>query len=163
MWLSLLARFWKPLLGALVVLSVLWMAFNHGRQVERAEWEPKFAAAERAKAEADARAEAKEGLARRLAAESDTRYADTIFRLNERAADTGRDIRQLVRLITSARGQQVPADGAPAGSPDAATAGDERLAGAADRFTDLARRCESDAQQLAELQRYVTGQLTALN
>jgi cbb3-type cytochrome oxidase subunit 3 len=162
MWLSLLARFWKPLLGTLVVLAILYAAYSHGRKAERAEWEPRFAAAEKAKAEADARAEAKEGLARRLSAESDQRYADTIFRLNERAVDAQRDIRQLVRLIAT-RGEQVPSDSATTGSPDAAATGDSRIDGAAVSIADTGRRCEADAAALAELQRYVQGQFAALN
>jgi hypothetical protein len=162
MWLILLRRFWPYLAIGAALVFVGWRIYAAGGNAADARWEKRFAAAEQAKAAADARATAKEELARKLASESDTRYAETIFRLNERAADTGRDIRQLVRLIAASR-QQVPADGAATGSADATPEGDERLAGAADRFTDLARRCESDAAQLAEFQRYVEGQLAALN
>lgn len=162
MWLGLLARFWKPLAGILIAAVVVGLIYRQGRLAERAVWEPKFAAAEKAKAEADARAEAKESLARRLSAESDTRYADTIFRLNERAVDASRDIRQLVRLISASR-QQVSADGTAPRGPDANSAGDGRLETVGVDLAELARRCESDAHQLAELQRYVSGQLAALN
>jgi hypothetical protein len=163
MWLGLLARFWKPLLGALVVLAILYAAYSHGRKVERSDWEPRFAAAERAKVEADARAEAKEELARRLSRESDERYAHTIARLNERAADAQRDIDGILRKLTAAIRREVPADGgAPAGT-DAAPAGGEYLGRTAGDLAELARKCESDSAQLAELQRFVAGQLAALN
>jgi hypothetical protein len=163
MW-PVILRFWKPLLGALLVLAILWVAYSHGRKAERAEWEPRFAAAERAKAAADARAEAKEELAKRLSAESDTRYADTIFRLNERAIDTQRGIDRIVReLAARAGGGEVPADPAATRSTDAASTGDERLERAAAGFGDLARRCEADALRLVEFQRWVTEQRAALN
>lgn len=162
MWLMLLRRFWPYLTVGVVLIFIGWRIYAAGESARDAYWRPRFEAAEKAKAEADARAEAKQELATRLAAESDTRYAQTIFRLNERAADAQRDIRQLVRLISS-RGEQVPSDGATAGSTDAASPGDPRIDGVAISIADTGRRCEADAAALAELQRYIQGQLSALN
>jgi|AGTN01.3.fsa_nt_gi hypothetical protein len=163
MWLLALKRFWPYLaIGAALVFAG-WRIYAAGEAAADARWQPKFAAAEIAKAAADARAEAKEELAARLSRESDERYAQTVFRLNERAADTQRSIDRLVRDIAAAGRREVPTDGSPARSTDAATEGDERLAGAAASLGGVATRCESDALQLAELQRWVAGQSAALS
>lgn len=165
MGLSLLARLWPYLAGATLVIGAGWYLHHSGvesgRALERADWQPRFEAAKEAADKANAAADAKEDLARKLAIESDTRYARTIMDLNSRAADTSRSITQLVRqLAARAGGGQVPEAGGPTAGTDAAPSGDPRIDGAAASIGDTGRRCEQDAAQLAELQRFVTEQNT---
>jgi len=167
MWLTLLARFWKPLAGALVIIAALWWVHHHGFSAgyakSEANWKPRFEAAERERDAANAKADAKEQLARQLSRESDERYARLIADNNARALDTQRDITRIVRLIAArASGGAVPEASGSASRPDAATSGDPRIDGAAASIGDTGRRCEADAIQLAELQRYVTEQLAVM-
>lgn len=167
MWMTLLARFWKPLAGALLILAALWWIYHHGFSAgyakSEASWKPRFEAAERERDAANAKADAREQLARQLSRESDERYARLISDNNTRALDTQRDITRLVRFITArASGRTMPETSGSAGSPDAATSGDPRIDGAAASIGDTGRRCEADAIQLAELQRYVTEQLAVM-
>lgn len=163
MWLILLRRFWPYLAIGAVLAFIGWRIYSAGEAAADARWQPRFEAAERAKAAADARAEAKEQLAKRLSVESDRRYADTIFRLNERAADAQHDIRQLVRLIASTSRQQVPTNPGTTGSPDAAAPIDSSTDSIGDSIAGVGRDCEADSAQLAELQRWVIDQRAALN
>jgi hypothetical protein len=167
MWL-LLARFWKPLAGLVVVLGLLWWVRHQGYQAGEASrdayWKPRFEQAERDLIVANARTAAKDELARNISRDADIRYAQTLANLNTRFVDADRSIRGLVReLAARAGGGEVSADAGATGSADAASTGDERLERAAAGFGDLARRCEADALRLVEFQRWVTEQRAALN
>lgn len=167
MWLSLVMRFWKLLAGALVILAAGWFLHHRGYEsgfaASEAKWQPLFAAAEKARDVANEKARRKEEDSIQLAQMAEAEHAKTVASLNLRAADAERSNLSLVRqLAARSRCGGLPKASGPTAIPDDATAGGERLAGAAGRFTDLARRCESDARQLAELQEWVTGQLGIL-
>ena len=166
-WLDLLRRFWKPLAGAALLIGSGWYlhhaGYESGHAASEAHWQPLFAQAERARDAANLAAHQKEADSTRLSQTAEAEHAKTVASLNLRAADAERSNLSLVRqLAARSRCSAVREASGPAAVPDAAPASDERLAGAADRFTDLARRCESDARQLAELQGWVTGQLGIL-
>lgn len=166
--LALLARFWKPLAGAALILAAVLYThhagYKSGHAASEAHWQQLFADAEKARDAANEKARRKEEDSKAISDRSEKLHAETIASLNLRAADVQRDNRNLVReLAARSRCGAVREASGPAPVPDAAAASDERFTGAADRFTDLARRCEADARTLAELQGWVTDQLVILN
>lgn len=168
MWLGLLGRFWPWLAGAVALIG-LALYINHagyksGYAASEAHWQPLFAAATLARDEANARAAVQEARSKAQSDQSEKEHAESLASLALRADAAERSNRSLVReLAARARSGAVSQASGPASVADATTASDERLAGAADRFTDLARRCEADAATLAELQRWVTGQRSIFN
>jgi hypothetical protein len=162
MWLALLKKALPYAIGAGVVIYVCFRIYEAGRLAERAEWEPRLRAAEDEVLKANVQAQEREELSRKLTAESDTRYADTIFRLNEQRIDASRDIRALsVRIATLASSvEQMSAVSGSAGSIDGTTREriEERALGASNRFTRVGGSCEIVAAQLEELQRWVHAQ-----
>jgi hypothetical protein len=156
---SVAASFFRAALPYIlvVVLIVIVCAgiYHEGRKAERAEWEPKFAALEQRARDAENEAKVKEELSRRLRAESDERYANTVFRLNERAVDYTNSIKSLSVRIASlaARSPDVPSDPGSAVSVAPATEVEERALRAGDRIARVGKGCEADAAQVEELQR----------
>jgi hypothetical protein len=163
MWWPILRRFGPYLAIGVALMFVGWRIYAAGKAAERAEWEPKFSAAEKAKAEADARAEAKESLARRLSRESDERYANTVLRLNERAVDTERTMRGILRQLAASSGGEVsPASG---GEPsDARTSEIERrLEAVGSSIARIGIDCELDAATVESWTERYRQERSALN
>lgn len=166
-WLDILRRFW-PYLAGLALITGAWMWAHHsgyesGYAASEAHWQPLFATAERERDAANADARRKEASSKALSQTVEAEHAKTVASLNLRAADAERSNLSLVRELAarSRCGAVREASGSPA-KPDATAQGDERLDRAAAGFTDLARRCESDAHQLAELQGWVRAQIVIL-
>ncbi len=100
---------WKPIAVVIIALAV-WFALRHygdsrysqGRADELAIWTPRLAAAEKAKAAAEARTASIDAASNTIVAEQEARHAETIAALNARAADADRRFRALgVRLATA--------------------------------------------------------------
>lgn len=167
MWLALLRRFWRPL-AAVAGLLILTLAVHHrgytaGRETERAVWLPQILAAEKAKAEADARAESIERASTALTAQYEARHDETVQALNARAAAADGRVRSLVRdLAKHPRSCPLPEASGPATVSDADSAGDEFAGGIGGDLVALAQRCESDSRTLAELQRWIVDQRAIL-
>jgi len=160
MWITLLRKLWPYACIAVGVGLVLYGAYSHGRKVERAEWEPRFALAEKQKDKAETIAATKDAFSRELTSLTDERYAETIFKLNARAVDAGRDIRALslrIAALAASRSEMPGISGATA-QADASAKIEDSANRAADRFTRIGAGCELDAAQLESLQGWLTEQ-----
>jgi hypothetical protein len=168
-WLALLKRFWPYLAGAVLIGGAIWyvhtLGYKAGEASREAYWKPRFDAAEQARIAADARAEAQEAISRTISRDSDIRYARLVSDLNTRFVDADRSIRTLsVRIATlAARGGEVSTVPGAAGSLDAAAEIERRAAEAGGSIAEIGAGCEADAAQLAEIQRWIEGQRSALN
>jgi len=165
--LPLLLKFWKPLAGAaLLIGSGLWVhhaGYESGHAASEAHWQPLFAEAERARDAANLVARQKEESSIRLTQTAEAEHAKTVASLNLRAADAERRYASLLRQHSAGRGcVAVPKDGGPAGEPDAAGASSQLIDRTSRDFAALARRCESDAAALTDLQEWVRGQIQIL-
>lgn len=164
---TLLLRFWKPLAGlALLICAYGWAhhaGFESGRAVERADWQPRFAAAERARDEANAAAHRTEELSSQISQTAEAEHAKTVASLNLRAADAERRYADILRKHSaSSRCGAVPQDGGAAGNPDATRASSELIDRTSKDFGSLARRCESDSAALTSLQEWIKAQQALL-
>jgi len=163
MWLGLLSRVWPYLLIVAALSGAAWWlhhsGYESGYAAAEAKWQPRFAAAEEARAAADAKARQMEEDSKALSERSSRRYDETLASLNLRAADAERRYSKLLR-DSSARAScgAVPQDGPAAGDSDAAAASDQRSDRIGRALAGLARRCEGDARSLAELQSWVRDQ-----
>jgi len=163
MWLGILSRAWPYLAGAIALIGLAiylnQTGYRSGYAASEAHWQPLFEAAARERDEANARASVLEARSTALSAESEKQHAESMAALQARASDAERTNRTLVRKFAArSRCGAVPeASGTPT-VPDAGSASDERLAGTADRLTDVARRCESDSAQLSLLQNWIRSQ-----
>lgn len=165
--LALLLRYWKYG-AALLALLGIWLWHEHalhaahdaGWAENEARWQPILAAAQQELAAANARTQALESAAQAITNESEARHAQTIADLNQRAADADTRVRGLVRKLAASHscGGTVSEAANASTVPDAAGAGDERVERAGGDLTGLARRCESDARTLTELQGWVREQ-----
>jgi len=169
MWLSLLSRF-GPYLVALAALSgaAWWLhhqGYESGYAASEAKWQPRFDAAERAKAVADEMARRKEAYSTALSQKVEAEHEKAVASLNLRAADADKRLRALsLRLATaSARRCEVPPIPGAALQPDAAAEVIRRAEDAGGRISSVGAACESDAATLAALQRWVTEQRAIIN
>jgi hypothetical protein len=155
-------------LGAVVVIGSDWYfhhaGFNSGYAASEAQWQPRFAEAERARDAANAKARQQETESAALTQKTEADHEKAIASLNLRAADAEQRIRALgVRLAAaSTRRCEVPAISGAAAVPDAAPASAERAERAAASIGDTGRRCEADAVTLAALQRWLSEQRAIL-
>lgn len=165
--LPLLLRFWPYLAGAAIIIGAgLWIdhhGYESGFAASEANWKPRFDAAERARDTANARADALQLASKHLSDEYESRHAQTVASLTARAADAEQRTAGLVRQLSArARCSTLPqASGSPA-VPDATAASDPVADRASKDLVELARRCESDAHTLAELQGWVMEQRAIL-
>jgi hypothetical protein len=160
---------WKPLV-LLVIALAIYFALRHygdsryatGRSDEKAIWMTRLAAAEQARAVAEARTRTLETAADAITANAEARYAATVTDLNARAVDSDRRIHALsVRLAAhDFCRRELPALSRTAAESDAATASDTRANRAGAGISDTGRRCESDAATLAGLQQWLREQAT---
>lgn len=139
-------------LGALALVGLFIGIHHHGYaagKVARDQfWQPRFLAAEKAAAEANAHTAAIESAQTAATAAAEARNAEVITSVNARAADAERRLRALsVRLAarSASCSGEVSAPSGAASVPDDSTASAERAQRAADALVGLARRCELDA------------------
>jgi hypothetical protein len=168
MWLLLLRKFWPWLAGVVIVVGSDWY-FHHsgyisGYASSQAQWQTRFAEAERARDAANAKARQQETESTAITQKAEADHEKDMASLTLRAADAEQRIRALgVRLAAaSARRCEVPAVSGAAAVPDAARASAERAERAAASIGDTGRRCEADAIALANLQRWLTEQKAVL-
>lgn len=167
MWMALLARFWKPLAGAALLIGSGWYlhhaGYEAGHAASEAHWQPLFAEAERARDAANQAARQKEADSTRLSQTAEAEHAKILAYLNLRAADAEHRYASLLRQHSAGPScGAVPKDGGPAGDPDAAGASSQLIDRTSRDFAALARRCESDAAALTDLQHWVTEQRNLL-
>lgn len=167
MWLSLLARFWKPLAGAALLIGAsLYLhhaGYESGYAASEAQWQPRFAEAARARDAANTVARRKEADSTALSVQSEKQHDETIASLNLRAADAEHRYASLLRQHSAGpRSGAVPQDCSAAGDADATRASSELIDRTSKDFGSLARRCESDAATLTDLQEWVRGQRAIL-
>jgi hypothetical protein len=160
MWLVLLKRAWPYIAGAVALWYVATQIYSRGELAERARWEPRLAAAEKAVAEANARSDERAEFSKRITSETDTRYADTIFRLNAERVDASRDIRTLsVRIATLAASvEQMSTLPRTASGADAASEIQRRAEEAGDGFVAVGAGCEIDAATVEAWQAWYRSQ-----
>ena len=168
MWSAMLVRFWKPLVGAALLIGSGWYlhhaGYESGHAASEAHWQPLFAQAERARDAANLAARQKEADSTRLSQTAEAEHAKTVASLNLRAADAEHRYASLLRQHSAgSRCGAVPKDGGAAGDPDAAGASSQLIDRTSRDFAALARRCESDAAALTDLQEWVRGQRAILN
>ncbi len=166
-WLDLLRRLWPYLAGlALIIGGGLYLHhrwYQAGYAASEAHWKPAFEAAQRALTAANERARRMEADSIALSQKVQAEHEKAVASLASRAADAESANRSLVRqLAARSRCVAVPAAGGAAPEPDAASAGDPIADRAAADLTELARRGESDARTLSELQGWIRGQLAIL-
>ena len=157
-------------ISVLALLAGLWGYGNHryqaGRADEKAVWVPVQIAAEKALAEANARAKTLESAAESITANVEAEHAATITELNARAAAADSRVRALSLRLTSRAascGREVPTIPDPSTDPNVPTPSEERAFRIGDALTELARRCEYDAASLAALQQWVREQQALAN
>lgn len=165
--LTFVRAFWKPLLIVVIALAVLFalrhygdVRYRDGRIDEKADWLPRMAAAEQAKAAAEAHTAAIETAQEATTANSEARHAEAITAVNARAADAERRIRAL-SLRLAARNTcsgQVPAVPDSTSQPHVPSPSEERAVRIGNAITDIGRRCELDAGALADLQQWIREQ-----
>lgn len=163
MWLLLLRKFWPYLLAAALVIGAgVWLhhrGYESGFAASEANWKPRFDAAERARDTANARADALQLASKHLSDEYESRHAQTVASLTARAADAEQRTAGLVRQLSArSRCSTLPPSSGSSPVPDATPASDPIADRASKDLVELARRCESDARTLAELQDWVTDQ-----
>ena len=164
MWFALLSRFWQPLAAiALVIGAWAWahhQGFESGYAASEAHYTPLIAAAERARDAANSAARQKEADSKALSQQIEARHVEIEASLSSRADAAEHRYADILRhrSANSSCGA-VPKDGGPATDPDATRASSELVDRTSRDFRDLARRCESDASQLSQLQDWIRGQL----
>ena len=161
MWAALLARFWKPLAGAALLIGSGWYlhhtGYESGYAASEAHWQPLFATAERERDAANERTRTKEAKSIQASAESQRRIDETLQTLHVRAADYDSRLRSLsVRLAASARRCEVPQVAASPAQPDGAAESEQRASGAGGRIAATGANCELDAASKVEWQRFYT-------
>ena len=165
---ALLLRFWPHLLIAVVITCGALYLHRHGYEsgyaASEAQWQERFAAAERLRAAADERARRKEAGSIALTQKAEAEHEKTLASINLRAADAERRYASLLRQHSAAASSgTVRQDSGAAANPDATSASSELVDGVGRDFAALARRCESDAAALTDLQEWVRGQRAILN
>jgi hypothetical protein len=151
-------------LGALVLGAVLFGIHHHGvvsgKAARDSFWEPKFLAAEKAAAEANAKTTAIESAQTAATTAAEAHHAEVLQDLSTRYADANSRIRALsLRLAAGNAGcGKVPAVPDSTAVPDGPTPSEERALRAADAIADTGRRCELDAAALDGLQQWIREQ-----
>jgi hypothetical protein len=168
MWLALIARFWPHLLVAAAIIGAgLWLrhsGYESGYAASEVQWLERFAAAERAREAADERARQKEAGSIALTQMAEAEHAKTLASINLRAAGAERRYASLLRQRSAASGGcAVRQDSGATSDADATRAGSELIDRTSRDFAALARRCESDAAALTDLQQWVTEQRAIIN
>lgn len=161
---TILLRFWPHVLVAALIIGagvyINRLGYESGYNASEAKWQPAFAAASKARDEANARARTLETASTQLSAQTEKEYADTIASLNLRAADSERRIFGLVRqLAQRPDSSAVPKDGPATRSADAAAEVERRVAEAGGSISDVGRGCEADAAQVEAWQQWARGQM----
>lgn len=158
-------RYWKQLVGAVLVALLLGAAYSWaygcGVVATEAHYQPMLLAAEMAKARAEERTRTIEDAAKRLTAQQEARHAEALKVLETRTAGAERRFADLLRrgAACSRRGD-VPAVPGAAAITDEARAEHERARRAGERLADVGRGCEADAIALTQLQEWVRQQAT---
>lgn len=160
---ALVLRFWKPIIGAALLIGAVWFLHHRGYEsgyaASEAKWQERFAAAERARDEANAAARQKEADSKALSQTAEAEYAKTVASLNLRAADAERRYASILRQHSAGSGScAVSQDGGATSGADATRASSELIDRASRDFASLARRCESDSAALTSLQEWVRSQ-----
>jgi hypothetical protein len=160
---SFALRFWPYLAGAALLIGSGWYLHHagvvSGHAASEAHWRPLFAAAERARDDANLAALRKEADSTRLSQTAEAEHAKNVASLNLRAADAEHRYASLLRQHSAgASCSAVREDGGPASNADAARESSELIDRTSRDFASLARRCESDAAALTDLQRWVSDQ-----
>lgn len=163
MWIGLLGRFWPHLLIAAAIIGagayLRHSGYESGYAASEVQWRERFAAAERLRAEANEKARQTEADSIALTQTAEAEHAKTLASINLRAADAEHRYASLLRQhSTGSRSCAVRQDGGAAPDADATRASSELIDRTSRDFSALARRCESDAAALTELQRWVTEQ-----
>lgn len=159
-------------LGVLAVATGVGATAIHHRgflagQAEReAYYAPLLQAARDAKDAADARAFAAEEAALKINSDSEKDHALLAQALADRAADADRRIDAVLRerraaLAAAAHCESVPAIPAAADESTGSAASLDRDRRFSDRISDVGRRCEHDAAEVAEFQRWYEQQRAA--
>lgn len=166
MW-TLALRFWPHLLALGAIIGLGWYIHHSGYEAgyaaSESQWKPRFEAADRARTAANARATALETASKALSEQYEARHAETLQTLTVRAANSQRRIDGLVRELAARPGRcPMPEAGRSTPLPDEPSTGDQFLASAGVDLTEIARRCESDAAQLAALQAWIRDQFALL-
>lgn len=166
-WLGLLKRFWPYVAVALAAAFILGgtyrTAYKAGQREREAHWQPLFAAADKARAEANARTANLEAASKALTATTEARYVETLQSLEARAADADVRVGKLMRqLATRPRSCEVSAVPGPAAVPDDSSEVQQRADAIGSRIVGIGRDCEADAAQLATLQRWIEDQRAIL-
>lgn len=154
--------------GAIVALIMIGAnlsyhrGFASGATDRIAYYEPLLRAASEAKRRADERADEAEHRARAISMQSEKDHAEFVVELDRRVVATGQHLADIMRQRAAAeraaRRCQVSTVAGAAGEPAASAAGDERDRRFADRVSGVGGRCEHDAAQVAEFQRWYAEQ-----
>lgn len=167
-WLGLIKRFWPYIafaFGAALILGGIYRtAYKAGQREREAHYQPLFAAADKARAAADARTASLEASSKALTATTEARYAETLQSLETRAADADVRVGKLMRqLATRPRSCEVSAIPGAAPEPDDSSEVLQRADAIGARLVGVGRDCEADAAQLATLQRWIEDQRAILS
>lgn len=166
-WLDIVRRFWKPLAAvALIIGAWAWAhhtGYESGYAASEAHWRPAFDEATRARDAANAKARQTESDSSALSSQTEKAHGEQIASLNLRAADAEHRYASLLRQhpANSCRGA-VRENGGATPESDAAGASSELIDRTSRDFAALARRCESDAAALTDLQGWIRGQQVIL-
>lgn len=163
-----LRKLWPYLLGAAAILGATWWVYHHGYEsgyaASEAKWQARFDAAEHALTAANEKARQTEQSSRALTDQIEKQHAETIASLNLRAADAERRYASLLRKYSAGSGSDaVRQDGGAPGNTDAAGPSSELIDRTGRDLAALARRCESDAAALTDLQEWIRGQRAIVN
>lgn len=163
-WLTLLKKLWPYIAGIALILGAAWY-FHHtgyvsGRADELAVWKPRFDAAERELAAANARTEKAEALSSQAVARSQERIDETLKNLHARTVDYDGRLRSLSVRLAAAGAHRCEVSPLPRSSPELAgpTESEQRAAAAGSRIAIIGGDCEADSARLAEWQRWYTEQ-----
>ena len=169
MWLLLLRRFWPYVAASAALIGSGWYlhhtGYGSGYAASEAQWQARFAEAERARDAANAKAHQQEIESTALTQKAETDHEKAVESLTLRAADADQRIRALgVRLAAAASAGRCAVPPVSGASPvaDAAPASTERAERAGASISDTGRRCEADAIALGALQRWLTEQRAVL-
>lgn len=164
---SVLLRFWPHIAGAVLLIGGLWYIHHHGYnagQDERtAYYQPILTAVEGERRAAEARIATLRKAQKALNTEVEQRHARNLQAIQNRATRAEQRIVSLLQVGAGRCREPVPAAAGASPEPESTAEELERFGRVGAGIAAVGRRCEEDAGQLAELQRWYATQRDFLN